>query len=307
MIARLTLRYLLLFAAVLFVLTLAAYAFVGREYAALLGPALPTPEGAAAYSAGMRKIAMTLLAFDLPLLLVVGIAAWLFARASLQPLIDARERERIFAADAAHALRSPLATIAAVAQSQRRSASSDQQNAFETIERAALDASSTVGDLLTLARAARPEALVLEPVDIGALVRSVVREFETQARERGIDLTYAPASAIVFADERRMREITRNLIENALRHARAKVEVAVSSLGRDAELCVWNDGEPVTEAEREKIFKRFYRGAVDAAGSGLGLAIVAWVAKAHGGEARIRDGRGGAEFVVRLPLLAKET
>lgn len=306
MIARLALRFLLLFAAVLLALSAGAYMFLGGEYSALLSPALGTPEGAAAYAAAMRKVALTLAAFDVPLLVVFGAVSWALARASLEPLVQAQERERAFAADAAHALRSPLATIAALAQTGAAKTQDDAQT-FETIARAALDASATVGDLLTLARAARAAVLEREPVDIAALLRDTAREFETQASQRGIELRCTTASAIVEADERRIRELARNLIENALRHARTCVTIDVRANGRDAEVAVWNDGEAVDPNAKERVFQRFYRGDKHAGGSGLGLAIVAWVARAHGGSASVRDGEaGGAEFVVRLPLFALE-
>ena len=307
MIARLALRFLLLFAAVLLALSAGAYIFLGREYAALLAPALSTPEGTAAYAAAMRKVAITLAAFDVPLLAVFGAVSWALARASLEPLVQAQERERAFAADAAHALRSPLATIAALAQTGASTTQNQSVQTFDTIARAALDASATVGDLLTLARAARSDVLVREPVDIAALLCDVAREFEMQASQRGIELRCSTASAIVEADERRIRELARNLIENALRHARTCVTIDVRANGRDAEVAVWNDGEAVEPQAKEKVFQRFYRGDRHAGGSGLGLAIVAWVARAHGGSASVRDGAaGGAEFVVRLPLFALE-
>jgi signal transduction histidine kinase len=303
-IARLGLRYLAVFAVVLAALSVGAYAFLGREYAELLQPALGTPEAAQAYAAAMRRVALTIVAFDVPLLIVVGTAAWLLARASLAPLIAAQERERAFAADAAHALRSPLATIASVAQAESAGAPPQIASAFGTIARAALDASAIVGDLLTLARSAQPQALALEPIDLGAVVADTAKEFRQIAADRGVQLEVEPASVIVEADERRVREMTRNLLSNALRHASSAVRVRVQKNG-EAELIVTNDGERVEPEAKERIFDRFFRADGHSDGTGLGLAIVRWIATAHGGTALVRDcERGaGAEFVVRLPAL----
>lgn len=301
MILRTTLRYWVLFALLLTLLSAGAYEFLAREYTALLGPALGTPEGISANAAAMRRVALTIAAFDAPLLLVVGVVSWLLARASLAPLLAAQERERAFAADAAHALRSPLATIAALAQTHARTCAEDEALAFERIAAASLEASALVGDLLTLARSAGEAALVREPVDLGAIVKSVAAEFAPRAEEAGLDFRCDPSSAVVDADERRLRELARNLLENALRHARRKAGVEVRATAGDAELLVWNDGEAVGPERKEKIFERFYT-ADGAGGSGLGLAIVSWIARAHGGSVAVRDARGGAEFVVRLPL-----
>lgn len=307
MIARLSLRYLAVFAVVLAALSAGAYLFLGREYATLLAPALGTPEASRAYAAAMNRVLLTILAFDVPLLIVVGVAAWLLARASLEPLLVAQERERAFAADAAHALRSPLATIASVAQAQRATAPPALRDAFTTIAHAALDASAVVGDLLTLARSAQPQALSLEPIDLGAVVSDTAREFSQIAADRGLQLDVQRASVIVEADERRVREMTRNLLSNAVRHATSVVRVCVRENGA-AEIAVTNDGDPVAEEAKERVFERFFRGDGQSEGSGLGLAIVQWIATAHGGTVAVRDCEraGGAEFVVRLPALREK-
>lgn len=304
MIARLALRYLAVFAIVLAALSAGAYMFLGREYAGLLQPALGTPEAAHAYAAAMWRVLLTIVSFDIPLLVVVGAAAWFLARASLAPLLAAQERERAFAADAAHALRSPLATIASVAQAERANAPPAIAEGLGTIARAALDASAVVGDLLTLARSAQPQALIKEPLDVAAVVRDTAKEFEQLARDRGLKLQIDAASVIVEADERRVRELTRNLLSNAVRHARTAIRVRVCENG-EAEIIVTNDGEPVAPAVKERIFDRFFRADGRVEGSGLGLAIVRWIAAAHGGTVLVRDcpQQGGAEFVVRLPIL----
>lgn len=301
MIARLALRFLFVFALVLAALSAGAYAFLAREYASLLQPAFGTPEASRAYAVAMQRVLLTIVAFDLPLLILVGAAAWWLARASLAPLVAAYDRERAFAADAAHALRSPLATIASLAQAERAQAPPEIAKAFTTIAGAALDASATVGDLLTLARSASPRSLAREPMDLGAVVADTVNEFRQLAADRGVRLELEPASVIVDADERRVREMTRNLLSNAVRHARSMVRVRVRADG-DATLIVGNDGECIEPGERERIFERFYRADGSAEGSGLGLAIVRWIAGAHGGSVLVRDGESsGAEFVVRLP------
>lgn len=300
MTARLALRFLAVFALVLAALSVGAYMFVGREYTSLMLPLLGTPEGAAAYGNAMRRVAWTIAAFDLPLLAIVGAASWLFARAAIEPLIVAQQRERAFAADAAHALRSPLATIASVSQAARAVDDAHAQT-YDTIAAAALDASRTVGELLTLARSADERALVKEPIDVAAVARDTAREFTEIAAERGVTLDVRAQSAIVQADERRVRELTRNLLSNAVRHARARVVVDARRVDGGTELSVANDGDAVAPHDRERIFERFYRGPGRAEGSGLGLAIVRWIAHAHGGTAALRDGEGMTAFVVTFP------
>lgn len=303
MIARIALIYLAIFAIVLAFLSAGAYIFLEREYHALLLPALATPEGAQTYRSATQRVALTILAFDIPLLIIVGAASWVLARMSIQPLIASREREREFAADAAHRLRSPLATIAAVAQSKSGDADAATAEALQTISHAALDASQTVGELLTLSRPAEARLLVCEPLDLAAIARSVSKEFAPLSAQHGLQLEVETHSAIIDGDERRLREVVRNLLENALRHARHKIVLATRANGKSAEICVRNDGSPVAQELRERIFDRAY--SINGGGTGLGLALVRWIARAHGGEAFVRESSGGgAEFVVQFPAIA---
>lgn len=111
-----------------------------------------------------------------------------------------------------------------------------------------------------------------------------------------------PVSAIVDGDERRLRELVRNLLENAVRHARSCVSIASQRNGRTCEIVVEDDGDGIPPADRERVFERFYRRCDDGEGTGLGLAIVRWIAQAHAGTITIEQaGRGGARFVASIP------
>ncbi len=294
--------YLAVFLCVLLALSAGAYAFMLREYSSMLAPALGMPETSSALTTAMRGVLVTIAAVDAPLVAIVAIASYLLARATIAPLEAARQRERLFAADAAHELRSPLTAIAAIAQAARADASPGSREAFETIAREAIEASDVVGDLLTLARDPARRALHCEPVDLAAIVTRTSRDTRPVADARGIRLDVSAASAIVDGDERRLRELTRNLLENAIRHARASVSAASRRNGRSCEIVIDDDGDGVLPTERERIFERFYRRADDGSGTGLGLAIVRWIARAHEGAVTVSEAPGGgARFVAAIP------
>jgi len=302
-IARLVTRYLLLFLVVLIALDVVAYVFVGRIYAGELQPALGTPEYARAYALAMRNVAVTIVLFNLPLVALVGLLSYVLARVTIRPLEMARQRERDFAAEAAHELRSPLATIAAVAQAARAQHDAELQNALTTIENTALDASEIVADLLTLAREPSAHALHREILDVAILTQQCAREFEKRAVNSSIALVIQTESALVSGDERRLRELLRNLLENALRHARSTVRLRSTAGGRFAEITVEDDGSGIDSEVRERIFERFYR-ANGSEGLGLGLAISRWIAYAHGGALTVCDAdHGGAVFRLKLPVV----
>jgi two-component system, OmpR family, sensor kinase len=300
-IARLVVGYLAVFAAILAALSVVAYLFVGMQYHSLLLPALSTPEGSAVYTHAMSRVLVTILAFDIPLLIVVGVAAWLLARLSIRPMLDAQDRERAFVADAAHELRSPLAAIATIAQAATHKAEPETRDALEVISRTAIDASALIADLLTLARSPAPTLLAREPVDLAAIAHDVAGEFAPRARAASIALQLEAASAIVDGDARRLRELARNLLENALRHARSRVVFACGADAGGAFLRVRDDGDGVAPELRSRLFERYASNSTS--GSGLGLALAQWVARAHEGTLALEPGDGGASFVARFPVL----
>ncbi|MBV8490923.1 MAG: HAMP domain-containing histidine kinase [Candidatus Eremiobacteraeota bacterium] len=306
MIARTAALYLLVFICVLAALDAGAYAFMSREYASLLSPALATPEGAAGLASALHRVAFTIALVDLPLVLIVGVASYVLARATIAPLAAARERERIFAADAAHELRSPLTAIASVAQAARKATPEEKDEALQTIANTAIDASAIVAGLLTLARDPGRSVLQCEPVDLAAIVASCARDARPLADARNVTLESRPSSAIVDGDERRLRELTRNLLENAVRHARTSVAIASRRNGRTCEIVVDDDGAGIPPDLRERVFERFYRQTQDGSGTGLGLAIVRWIARAHDGTVTAGESpTGGAQFVASIPAHAE--
>jgi two-component system, OmpR family, sensor kinase len=301
-IGRLVGAYVGIFTVVLAAASVALYLFLGTQYHSLLLPALTTPEGASVYGQTMHKVAIEIGAADVPLLILVALASWALARLSLAPLLASQEREREFIADAAHELRSPLASIASVAQAARDERDGDRlREAFETIARTAMDASALVGDLLTLARAPQPGLLQREPVDLAAVARACSHEFVLRAREAGIELDMRLEPAIVDGDARRLRELLRNLLDNALKHASARISVATGIEDERAFVRVSDDGPGVEPNLRARLFERFVSGLHG--GSGLGLAIAQWVARAHEGSLSLDERETGASFVALFPSL----
>jgi two-component system OmpR family sensor kinase len=279
----------------LVVLDAAAFWYLaGREHD-LVEPVLGTREGSAAYAAALRKNALALALLDLPLLLVAGVAAYVLATISVRPLVAAREREARFAAEAAHELRTPLARIASVAQSARGADDAVRDDALARIAVTAVEASATIGDLLALVREERVAPRLSEPVDLGALARAAVDGAARDGLRHQADIA---AESWVEGDERRLRRLVENLLENAARHARTLVRVRVQTDGERVALSVEDDGPGVPAELRERIFERFVRGDDDERGSGLGLAICRAIARAHGGDVVLEERN---RFVARLP------
>jgi signal transduction histidine kinase len=214
------------------------------------------------------------------------------------------ERDRRFAADVSHELRSPLQTLAAAAAVlSRRRAQLDERSAVaaELVVEEVDRFQHLVTDLLEITRA--DSALDLSDVD----VRSLARE---QCAVRGIDpaivRTARGIDPIWLVDGRRVEQILVNLLENAQRHGGGAICVRLRQSRTRNVIEVDDDGPGVVPEQRELIFRPFVRGATaasrgDTDGAGLGLAIVARLAESHGGRATVLDRPGGgARFRVEL-------
>jgi len=316
----------------------------GRNYVVLVGESLAPAERSV-------KTVETFLAVGLPvLLLVVGGATFFFVGRSLRPVEAIRSRvalisslalsdrlpepvvhdevgrlsvtmndmlERLqraqaaqhrFVADAGHELRSPLATLRstleiALVHPRTRTTENTQTMLSETERLQRL-----VDDLVMLARSDEKPNTARSDVDLEDLAK----------HERG--RVHATTSLTVAGSLRPVRvqgnrnelaQVVRNLVDNAVHHARDRVTIDVrkehTADGPVAVLSVGDDGPGIRPADRERVFERFVRldqhRSRHQGGSGLGLAIVGQLVRGHGGSVTVGDSPdGGALLVVRLPL-----
>ncbi|MFG6448113.1 ATP-binding protein [Roseateles sp. BYS180W] len=227
--------------------------------------------------------------------------------ARLQQAFDAQQQ---FVADAAHELRSPLAALKLQLEALRRAADATSQAAAQDRLGQGIDrAARLVEQLLALARQdsaalGSPQTLALD-----ALCREAVVEASTLAQHRGLDLGLGRCDALSVAGQpQALRMLLRNVLDNAIKYGRQRADLSLVAEGGEALLVLEDDGPGIAEAERERVFDRFYRApaqAQQASGSGLGLAIAQRVAQAHGGSLALRHSTalGGLRLELRLPLL----
>ncbi|MFR9777192.1 ATP-binding protein [Micromonospora sp. MS34] len=221
-------------------------------------------------------------------------------------LVRRNERDRRFAADVSHELRSPLQTLAAAASVlTRRRGHHDERTATAAglVADEVARFQRLVDDLIDLARTEQPAQR--ESVDIGVLARDACR-----ARALPEQLVQVRAGTLTEwrVDRRRVEQILLNLLDNAVSYGGGPAAVRLS-LDDDGVgvIDVEDDGPGVPDTDREIIFDRFVRGRAAHAragtdGTGLGLALVAQHAAAHGGRATVVDREPrGARFRVELP------
>jgi signal transduction histidine kinase len=228
----------------------------------------------------------------------------------LDRIETAASRQRTFVGDAAHELRSPLASLRVQLEvSQRMGPNTDWP---ELIDDVLIDVSRLerlVEDLLALARLDETGGASArhESIDLGALIESITSNYE-HARVP-VECTVAP-DVIVLGGRDALHRVVVNLVDNAVRYARSGVQVDVDADGSFARLTITDDGPGLPESERERVFDRFYRAETsrsrDSGGTGLGLPIVRDLLRAHKGTVRLIARPDGADGLRALVLLPRE-
>jgi len=227
-------------------------------------------------------------------------------------LSEAQQAQQRFIADAAHQLRTPLATLQV--QAERALREHDPAAGTEAVRHvlvAVQRLSHLVHQLLTLARAEPAAASqTVEECDLATLARQATAEWVPSAIERNIDLGYhGPDRGVaVQGNSMLLHELVGNLVDNALKYGRGNGHVTVGLEGGAAPtLFVEDDGPGIPPEAREHVMERFVRlPGNSAAGCGLGLSIVREIAARHGARVSIETGSGDVGTRVVVAFASRE-
>ena len=226
----------------------------------------------------------------------------------LSKMLVARRR---FLADAAHQIRTPLAVLTTQAEYGLRQHDPDEMRRTLASLLATIHSTRRLANqMLAMSHAEAINGILGEraPVDLTALAREVAMDLVPLALKKRIDLAFegSDAPVTVQGNAAMLREMLANLVDNAIRYGPPDSHVVVAVAGWDDEavVSVSDEGPGIPEAERENVFKRFYRilGHGDTEGSGLGLAIVREICWAHRGRITLKDGEGGRGLSVEVEL-----
>lgn len=223
------------------------------------------------------------------------------------------ESKRRIIADSAHELRTPVTLIRGSLEAMLDGIYPTDEATIRSVYDETLRLSRLIDMLRELELIDSGELkLDFGDIDLAAAMEKAANLFRTASGEKAIDievLSPQDHALTVSVDPLRFDEVLYNLIENAIKYAPrgGMVAIAVRSEGEIVRISVDDSGPGIPEAEREKVFERFYRTdksrAQDSGGRGLGLSIAYEIVKAHGGSIHVEGSPlGGSSFVVALPL-----
>ncbi|WP_035991508.1 two-component system sensor histidine kinase RppB [Leptolyngbya sp. KIOST-1] len=248
---------------------------------------------------------------------LIAIASWALSGLAIQPIYQSYQRQQQFTANAAHELRSPLASLLATVEAILRLPPEQAAQVpvlLHTVERQGRRLSQLVADLLLLTSleqdtAAKPP----QPCCLNDIVADLTEELAELAATTDIHLSSQILDTQIYVAgyESQLYRLVSNLIANAIQYTLpgGSVVVSLATHDRAATITVKDTGIGIPAEEQNRIFERFYRVNSDRSrktgGTGLGLAIAQAIAKRHHGQISVTSEVGnGSMFVIQLPLAA---
>jgi len=211
-------------------------------------------------------------------------------------LRESEERHRLFAADVAHELRTPLAVIRSQLDNMH------EEDIVQSLRQDVDTMSRLISQMLT---AARLEFLAIHPTDkvdiheVCANVAAYLAPIAVQ-QNRLIELLGVDGPVWANGNAYSIEQAVRNLVENAIKHTAEHTTVSINVCGFPA-IAVSDKGRGIKNDIREKVFERFWSMDRRIGGAGLGLSIVKRTVDAHGGELELSNNPdGGAVFKIKL-------
>ncbi len=234
-------------------------------------------------------------------------------RATRAEELEAVDRQRsALLRSVSHDLRTPLASIRAVATDLRDGVVYDDDTRVELLTTVCDEVDRLdrfVANLLSLSRieagAFAPER---QAVDVAELVSERIRSLGPLLRDVTVRTDLPDDLPLADADYGQLEQVMTNLLANAARHAprRSDVWIAAARDGNEVRIEVSDQGRGIAPADAERLFEPFVRGQ-DSRGSGIGLAICRSIVEAHGGAIGVRRTfGGGATFSFTVPVHASE-
>ncbi|MCK6255865.1 HAMP domain-containing histidine kinase [Fictibacillus sp. KIGAM418] len=218
-----------------------------------------------------------------------------------QNLIRYDTAQKTFIQHASHELKTPVMTIKSYAQSVKDGImpKNNIEDMMDVILSEADRMENRVKNMLyyTKLDTLKQQTLQWEMIYFGVLAEEIISRFRFQRDD--IELSIIGDEVLFWGDREQITIVFENFIQNAMRYARSRIILSAKEEGNNITLGVWNDGEQLSDRDRENLFLPFRKG--NKGQFGLGLAIVNRIAELHGGIPKVTNIEDGILFEVILP------
>jgi len=220
---------------------------------------------------------------------------------------DAERVKKRFLAQATHELKTPLSVIRGYAEILYDGMYKDEeererfiQNIYEESE----SVSHLILDVLAYTRMETGnEALIKTKIAAKDYYEKVIERYKGYILSKGLKLemeNLIPEAFVVEGDEKKIEQVLKNMMSNAVEHAKAIIKISLSQKGDKVKISIFNDGEPISEEDLPYIFDSFYKKKGKQKGTGLGLAIVKEIVLLHDGNYFVENQEEGVCFHLEL-------
>ena len=240
-------------------------------------------------------------------IIVIYIIAKKISKTIVKPVEKSFEKQKQFVSDASHELKTPLAVIEANADVLQDKVGENKWIMY--IQNEVKSMNKLVNDLLILARMENTDSTNNQKFDLSKEVQMSVAVFESMIYEKKIKLETKIKDNIDFnGDKEDIKHIISIILDNAIKHTQQgdKIIINLEQEKNDIKIEIRNQGEPIPEEEREKIFERFYR--IDKSRNrsekryGLGLSIAKEIVNKYKGTIKADSQDGFTSFIIRLNI-----
>ena len=238
-------------------------------------------------------------------IMIVYVIAQKISQTIVEPVEESFEKQKQFVSDASHELKTPLAVIEANADVLQDKNGDNKWIGY--IQNEVQSMNKLVNDLLTLAKMENTNNDNYQKFDLSKEVQMEVAVFESIIYEKEIVLKQNIEEGVFFNGESEdIKHIVSIILDNAIKHTDKTKEIIVNveKEKNDIKIMIMNQGEPIAEEDREKIFERFYR--IDKARNrnekryGLGLAIAKEIVEKYKGSIKADSQNGYTSFIVKF-------
>lgn len=259
-----------------------------------------------------NHLKLVLLAVNLAIFGLSGVAAYFLAGRTLQPIQEMLDEQNRFISDASHELRTPLTALKSEIEVNLRDKKLTLKQAKELLQSNLEEVNSlkVLSDaLLELVATNKPVALVFGSVSTGEIIKDAQKKVLPLAKQKQITLTTTGLSQTIEAEKQLLTEVLVILLDNAIKYSPEKTNVEILTWSKDHSvvIAVKDQGIGVDEADIPHLFDRFFRAdkarqKTQTLGYGLGLSIAKKIIDIHRGTIEVESVAGmGATFLLILP------